>query len=40
MRKQKGFTVVEMIAMLWVIIVIVGAGVGLFVIGHFLHKFW
>lgn len=40
MRKQRGYTLIELAAMLVVLTVIAGAGFAVFVLSHFIHKFW
>jgi prepilin-type N-terminal cleavage/methylation domain-containing protein len=40
MKKQRGFTVVEVMAVLVVLTVLTGAGVAIFTAVHFIGKFW
>ena len=40
MRRQRGFTVVEVLAVMWVLFCVAGAGFGIYVLWHFISKFW
>jgi len=40
MRKQRGFTVIELVLCIWIPLVIAAVGGGLWVLCHFIAKFW
>jgi Tfp pilus assembly protein PilE len=40
MKKQHGFTTVELAAVLLTLFVLVEIGFGIFVLSHFINKFW
>jgi Tfp pilus assembly protein PilE len=40
MRKQRGFTLIELVLCVWIPFVIAVVGVGLYVLIHFIAKFW
>lgn len=40
MKKQRGFTAIELAAVLLTLFVLGGIGFGIFVLSHFIAKFW
>ena len=39
-NKQKGYTLIELVLVVWFLFVIGLVGTGLYVAGHFISKFW
>ena len=39
-NKQQGFTLIELIIVIGFLGTVIGGGICLFVVGHFIGKFW
>lgn len=40
MKKQRGFTAIELIATIWVCVCFFGVGFAAYIAWHFIAKFW
>jgi type II secretory pathway pseudopilin PulG len=40
MKNQTGFTLVELMVVIWFVLIVIAVGGGLYVAHHFISKFW
>lgn len=40
LQRNKGYTVVELIISLWMVVILVGVGFGFYAVAHFIAKAW